>query len=55
MIIRCTSELFAETADADRECESWYEKDYIVAGQCAVMIYPKPHWIPVNHLIIPIS
>lgn len=56
MIIICTSELLNhETADVDRECDVWYEKDYTVYGQYAVMIYPKLHWKPVNQIIMPIE
>lgn len=53
MIIVCTSELMdGETADVDRECEVWYEKDYTVYGHYAVMIYPKLHWKPAGELVI---
>lgn len=54
MIIACTSELLTgETAEVDRECEVWYEKDYIVYGSYSVMIYPKLCWKPVQDLILP--
>lgn len=40
------------TAEVDRETDVWYERDYIVQGQYAVMIYPKLHWKPVDDLVI---
>ena len=47
MIIICTSPLMdGLTAEADRETDVWYEKDYIFEGKYAVMIYPKLHWKP---------
>lgn len=53
MIIICTAQaLSGATADADRECDVWYEKDYVVSGRYAVMIYPKLHWKPVGKIIL---
>lgn len=53
MVIICTSSLLGgETAEIDRECDVWYEKDFIVQGMYAVMVYPKAHWRPLEELVI---
>ena len=41
-----------QTVEVDRETDVWYEADYIVYGQYALMIYPKLCWKPVDELVI---
>jgi hypothetical protein len=53
VIIICTTEMLeGETAEADREQDLWFERDYNVQGYYAVMIFPKTCWKQVEELIV---
>jgi hypothetical protein len=53
MIIMCTTEqLLGETAYVDRETEAWFERDHVVQGYYAVMIFPKMCWRRTEELVV---
>jgi hypothetical protein len=56
VIIICTTEnLKGEMSDVDRETDIWFERDHIIQGKYALMVFPKTCWRRVEELIIPLE